>query len=56
MPPAAGHAAVTFIDMMARLRQHFWFGRIVMAAVHTDMTEPISLTIQHIVEAACGTP
>ena len=45
--------AATFADAIARLRQHLWFDRIVTSAGSADMTEPISPTIQRIVEAAC---
>ena len=45
--------AATFADAIARLRQHLWFERIVTSAGSADMTEPISPTIQRIIEAAC---
>ncbi len=48
--------AATFADAMARLRQHPWFERIVTSAADTDMTEPISPTIQRLIEAACYAP
>jgi hypothetical protein len=48
--------AATFADALARLRQHFWFERIAMSAVSTDMTEPISPAIRRISEAVCYAP
>ena len=38
------------------LRRHLWLERIVMSAGNADMTEPISLAIQRIIEAACYAP
>jgi hypothetical protein len=48
--------AATFADAIARLRQHLWFERIVISAGSADMTEPISPTIQRIIEAVCYAP
>ncbi|HEY0785481.1 MAG TPA: transposase [Acidobacteriaceae bacterium] len=48
--------AATFADAIARLRQHLWFERIATSAAGTDITEPISPTIQRIIEAACYAP
>lgn len=48
--------APTFADALARVRQHLWFERLVTSPATTDMTEPISLTLQGILEAACYAP
>ena len=48
--------APTFADAIARLRQHLWFEHIVTSAGRVDMTEPISPTVQRIIEAACYAP
>ncbi len=48
--------AVTFADVIARLRQHLWFERIVTSTAGIDMTEPIRPVIQRIIEVACHAP
>ena len=48
--------APTFADALARLRHHLWLERIATSAAATDMTEPISPTLQGIVEAVCYAP
>jgi len=48
--------AVTFADVIARLRQHLWFERIVTSTAGIDMAEPIRPVIQRIIEVACYAP
>ncbi len=45
--------AATFADPIARLRQHFWFERIVISAGSADMAQLLSPAMQSIIEAAC---
>jgi DDE superfamily endonuclease len=48
--------AATFVDALARLRQHLWFEHVVISAGKADMTEPVPPGIRRLIEAACYAP